>query len=183
MDKVGGAIFVDKSETGQVEPDTPTTPIPNLRKFFLHQKRHRVGPKGEVILCGLWASNTNENNAVKSHEAQCSFNVSHEHVQTNILSRQGMQSSLEAAIEDFGRRGSATRRNHTLGEEVQKEKDAAAAEEASKAAGETPLRFEVGHRVLANIGKYTAGTVIKVWDQGNPYRIKLDNGTEVNRMR
>jgi hypothetical protein len=38
-----------------------------------------------------------------------------------------------------------------------------------------------GTRVLANVGKggYKAGVVIKQWDEGNPYRIRLDNGTEV----
>ena len=50
-----------------------------------------------------------------------------------------------------------------------------------------PLRFAVGDAVRARVGPPTdpdggwkAGTVIKVWDEGNPYRIELaDNGTNV----
>lgn len=47
-----------------------------------------------------------------------------------------------------------------------------------------PLRFEVGTRVEANIGssrraKWVVGNIIKQWDDGNPYRIKLKDGSEV----
>lgn len=44
-----------------------------------------------------------------------------------------------------------------------------------------PLRFKVGQRVEANVGRFTPGTVIKLWDDGNPYRIRLFDGknTEV----
>lgn len=41
------------------------------------------------------------------------------------------------------------------------------------------LRFKVGDRVQANTGKFQTGTIIKLWDEGNPYRIRLDNGAEV----
>ena len=45
---------------------------------------------------------------------------------------------------------------------------------------ETPLRFSVGTKVLANRGKrFEKGVVIALWDEGNPYRIRLNNGTEV----
>ncbi|CAE7382966.1 CBWD2 [Symbiodinium natans] len=41
-------------------------------------------------------------------------------------------------------------------------------------------RFNTGDKVEANVpGGWTKGTILKVWDDGNPYRIKLDNGTEV----
>ena len=47
-----------------------------------------------------------------------------------------------------------------------------------------PLRFEIGTRVEANTGtgkksRWVVGTVIKQWDDGNPYRIRLSNGNEV----
>lgn len=56
----------------------------------------------------------------------------------------------------------------------------------------TPLRFAVGTRVKAFVGKnlyeedsradedgFAAGTIIKQWDEGNPYRITLDDGIDV----
>ena len=60
----------------------------------------------------------------------------------------------------------ANDRNHRLAIEVDQERKKEAAEDAAKAAGKVALRFGVGHRVLANIGKYSAGVVIKLWDQG-----------------
>jgi G3E family GTPase len=41
------------------------------------------------------------------------------------------------------------------------------------------LRFEVGCRVEANVGKFKVGKILKQWDDGNAYRIRLDDGTEV----
>jgi G3E family GTPase len=42
------------------------------------------------------------------------------------------------------------------------------------------LRFSEGERVMANVGKFKLGTVVKQWDDGNAYRIRLDNrGGEV----
>eukprot|EP01083_Nonionella_stella_P089553 249900_1 len=41
------------------------------------------------------------------------------------------------------------------------------------------LRFPVGTKVEANIGTYTKGTIIKQWEEGNAYRIKLDNNNEI----
>ncbi len=46
------------------------------------------------------------------------------------------------------------------------------------------LRFKVGEKVEANIGGrkkggFSAGKVIKLWDEGNPYRVRLTNGEEV----
>ncbi|CAI5747006.1 unnamed protein product [Peronospora destructor] len=40
------------------------------------------------------------------------------------------------------------------------------------------LHFRVGDRVMANTGDegFQAGTVVQLWDQGNPYAIQLDNG-------
>merc|ERR1712013_83749 len=43
-----------------------------------------------------------------------------------------------------------------------------------------PLRFAVGDAVLANVGKWTPGHVIKEWDSGNPYRIQLDDANLTN---
>ena len=47
------------------------------------------------------------------------------------------------------------------------------------------LRFAVGTKVFARLrggdfpDAYDKGTIIAQWDEGNPYRIKLDSGTEV----
>lgn len=37
-----------------------------------------------------------------------------------------------------------------------------------------PLRLNLGSKVWCNAGEWSKGTVIKLWDQGNPYRIRLD---------
>ena len=43
-----------------------------------------------------------------------------------------------------------------------------------------PLRFEVGDRVEASVEEgYRRGTVIKQWDEGNAYRVRLDSALEV----
>ena len=46
------------------------------------------------------------------------------------------------------------------------------------------LRFKVGDKVQANIGKgptgFAAGVVLKLWDEGNPYRIELQDGEKTN---
>eukprot|EP01031_Cornospumella_fuschlensis_P035123 gene35123-42539_t len=44
-----------------------------------------------------------------------------------------------------------------------------------------PLRFTVGTKVLACLGagRFEEGIIIKTWDEGNPYRIRLYNGDEV----
>jgi len=39
------------------------------------------------------------------------------------------------------------------------------------------LRFEVGTKVEANTGKWIEGTIMKQWDDGNAYLIKLDDGS------
>ena len=36
------------------------------------------------------------------------------------------------------------------------------------------LRFAIGTRVLANVGTWKAGTVIRHWDDGNAYRVDVD---------
>ena len=36
------------------------------------------------------------------------------------------------------------------------------------------LRFPVGTKVLANVGKFEPAHVIKHWDEGNAYRLKLE---------
>ena len=42
------------------------------------------------------------------------------------------------------------------------------------------LRFKVGDRVLANaLGGWKNGKIIRIWDHGNPYRIELEDGTNV----
>lgn len=44
-----------------------------------------------------------------------------------------------------------------------------------------PLRFSVGTKVLACLGAglFKEGVIIKTWDEGNPYRIRLGDGDEV----
>jgi len=42
-----------------------------------------------------------------------------------------------------------------------------------------PLRFKVGDAVEANCDGWCAGRIIAHWDEGNAYRIKLDDGEEV----
>jgi len=46
-------------------------------------------------------------------------------------------------------------------------------------ADDKPLRFKVGDRVQANCGTWKPGTVKRLWDEGNPYRIALDEGVDV----
>mmetsp|Transcript_24179 Transcript_24179/g.35877 ORF Transcript_24179/g.35877 Transcript_24179/m.35877 type:complete len:400 (-) Transcript_24179:38-1237(-) len=41
------------------------------------------------------------------------------------------------------------------------------------------LRFPIGTKVEANIGTYTKGTIINQWEEGNAYRIRLDNNNEI----
>ena len=44
-----------------------------------------------------------------------------------------------------------------------------------------PLRFQVGTKVEACVDDdvFADGVIIKLWDDGNPYRIRLENGNEV----
>ena len=42
------------------------------------------------------------------------------------------------------------------------------------------LRFNVGDTVFANIGEFTEGVILKSWDQGNPYRVEIQNGEKTN---
>jgi len=42
-----------------------------------------------------------------------------------------------------------------------------------------PLRFKVGDAVEANVGSWMKGKVIRLWDDGNPYRIQLEDGENV----
>ena len=42
------------------------------------------------------------------------------------------------------------------------------------------LRFKIGDMVEANIGKYTLGKVIAIWDEGNAYRIEIQNADKTN---
>jgi len=42
------------------------------------------------------------------------------------------------------------------------------------------LRFKVGDKVQANIGKFVNGKIIKLWDDGNAYRIELEDGEGTN---
>ena len=37
------------------------------------------------------------------------------------------------------------------------------------------LRFNVGDTVYANIGEFTEGKILKCWDDGNPYRVEIQN--------
>ena len=42
------------------------------------------------------------------------------------------------------------------------------------------LRFNVGDTVLANIGEFAEGRILKCWDQGNPYRVEIQNEEKTN---
>lgn len=42
------------------------------------------------------------------------------------------------------------------------------------------LRFDVGDMVYANIGEFKEGKVIKCWDQGNPYRVEIQDNDKSN---
>ena len=42
------------------------------------------------------------------------------------------------------------------------------------------LRFNVGDPVYANIGEFTEGRILKCWDEGNPYRVEIQNSERSN---
>lgn len=42
------------------------------------------------------------------------------------------------------------------------------------------LRFKVGDLVQANVGEWVSGKILRVWDDGNPYRIELDDEEKTN---
>lgn len=42
------------------------------------------------------------------------------------------------------------------------------------------LRFKRGDTVYANIGTFAKGKVLKCWDQGNPYRVEIQNRERTN---
>ena len=42
------------------------------------------------------------------------------------------------------------------------------------------LRFKIGGKVLANIGYWANGNIIAFWDEGNPYRIEIDDEEKTN---
>ena len=41
------------------------------------------------------------------------------------------------------------------------------------------MRFSVGDEVFANVGVFKKGRVVRVWDEGNPYRVELEDGSNV----
>ena len=42
------------------------------------------------------------------------------------------------------------------------------------------LRFGVGDMVYANLGEFTKGKILKCWDQGNPYRVEIQDEDRTN---
>jgi len=42
------------------------------------------------------------------------------------------------------------------------------------------LRFNVGDKVYANIGEFTEGRILKCWDEGNPYRVEIQDEEKSN---
>ena len=42
------------------------------------------------------------------------------------------------------------------------------------------LCFKVGDKVQADVGQYTNGTIMKLWDDGNAYRIELEDADKTN---
>jgi len=47
-------------------------------------------------------------------------------------------------------------------------------------AAEETLRFKVGDKVQANVGGFVNAIVLKTWDEGNCYRLELQNGRKTN---
>ena len=45
---------------------------------------------------------------------------------------------------------------------------------------EDELRFKIGDKVQAQVGKWRDGIIVKQWDEGNPYRIELQDGKGTN---
>merc|ERR1712151_1348308 len=41
-------------------------------------------------------------------------------------------------------------------------------------------RFKVGDIVEANVGTWQRGKILKLWDEGNPYRIELQDEEKTN---
>ena len=58
--------------------------------------------------------------------------------------------------------------------------DHEALEEGLMACKSEKLRFKVGDIVYANTGQFTKGRILKCWDQGNPYRVEIDNKEKSN---
>ena len=42
------------------------------------------------------------------------------------------------------------------------------------------LRFKLGQTIYANVGTWEEGKIIKLWDQGNPYRIEIQDKDKTN---
>jgi len=42
------------------------------------------------------------------------------------------------------------------------------------------LRFKVGDPVQANIGEFANGTIKALWDDGNAYRVELEDAEKTN---
>ena len=42
------------------------------------------------------------------------------------------------------------------------------------------LRFNVGDTVYANVGEFQEGKILKCWDDGNPYRVEIQNEEKTN---
>ena len=42
------------------------------------------------------------------------------------------------------------------------------------------LRFNVGDTIYANIGEFAEGKILKCWDEGNPYRVEIQNAEKSN---
>ena len=58
--------------------------------------------------------------------------------------------------------------------------DHEALQEGLQACVAEDLRFKVGDTVYANIGQFTKGRILKCWDQGNPYRVEIQNAERSN---
>eukprot|EP00944_MAST-04C_sp_MAST-4C-sp1_P001125 g1125.t1 len=41
------------------------------------------------------------------------------------------------------------------------------------------MRFKIGDEVFANVGTFKKGRVVRLWDEGNPYRVELEDGSNV----
>ena len=58
--------------------------------------------------------------------------------------------------------------------------DHEALQDGLKACVAEDLRFKVGDTVYANIGQFSKGRILKCWDEGNPYRVEIQNAERSN---
>jgi len=64
-----------------------------------------------------------------------------------------------------------------IGKNIKQKHSERLREEFLQCAAEEPLRFQVGDKVVARgPGGWKPATVLKQWDEGNPYRLEIQDG-------